>query len=179
MHRRPALRALALLIGALCAGAAWAQALPRDALPLVPQAREAGQGRLTWFGLHVYDARLFVSGPGLRLGEPFALTLRYARDFDGARIAESSVDEIRRLGFGSPADHLRWREAMAALLPDVKKGDELTGVSVPERGALFFHNGRRIGEIADPAFARAFFAIWLDPRTRAAALRERLVGAAG
>jgi hypothetical protein len=179
MHRRPALRILALLIAALAAGAAAAQTLPPGAASLLPQMRESGQGRMKWFGLHVYDARLFVSGQRLSFEEPFALGLRYARDFEGARIAETSADEIRRLGFGTPADHRRWREAMAAIFPDVKKGDELTGVSVPGRGALFFHNGQRIGEIADPAFARAFFAIWLDPRTRAADLRERLVGESG
>jgi len=179
MHRRTPLRALALLILAFEAGSAAAQTLPPAAAPLLPQVREAGQGRMKWFGLHVYDARLFVSGQRLSFEEPFALGLRYARDFEGVRIAETSADEIRRLGYGTPADHRRWREAMAAIFPDVKKGDELTGVSVPGRGALFFHNGLRIGEIDDPAFARAFFAIWLDPRTRAADLRERLVGEAG
>jgi len=29
----------------------------------------------------------------------------------------------------------------------------------------------------DPAFSRAFFAIWLDSRTRVPALRSRLLGA--
>jgi hypothetical protein len=153
--------------------------LPPAAVPLVPQVREAGQGRLTWWGLHVYDARLYVSGPALRAGEPFALALRYARDFEGRRIADTSLEEMRRMGFGSQADQRRWGDAMLALFPDVKRGDELTGVSVPDRGAVFFLNGRRIGEIDDPAFSRAFFAIWLDPRTRAGELRQRLLGEAG
>lgn len=178
MHRRLSLPVLAFL-GALAAGTATAQALPPSAASLVPQAREAGQGRLKWWGLHIYDARLFVSGQGFRANEPFALALRYARDFEGPRIADTSLDEMRRLGFGNEADQRRWREAMSTLFPDVKRGDELTGVSVPGRGAVFFHNGRRIGEVDDPDFARAFFAIWLDPRTRAADLRQRLLGGEG
>jgi hypothetical protein len=36
--------------------------------------------------------------------------------------------------------------------------------------------GRLSGEVADPAFSRAFFAIWLDSRTRVPALRSRLLG---
>jgi hypothetical protein len=177
MHRRLSLPALAL-VALLAAGAARAD-LPPSAAPLLPESRQSGQGRLKWLGLHIYDARLYVSGPGFRADAPYALTLRYARDFDGARIAETSADEIRRLGMGSEADQRRWREAMRGLFPDVKRGDQLTGVSLPGRGAVFFHNGRRLGEIDDPEFARAFFAIWLDPRTRAADLRRELLGEAG
>jgi hypothetical protein len=178
MHRRLSLSLVAGL-SALLVGAAQAQQLPPSAAALLPEARPVGQGTLRWFGLHVYDARLYVSGEGLRLDAPFALALRYARDFEGTRIAESSADEMRRLGFGDEADQRRWREAMRALFPDVKRGDELTGVSLPGRGAVFFHNGRRVGTIDDAAFAAAFFAIWLDPRTRAADLRRELLGHAG
>lgn len=179
MHGRLSLPALALLSALALAPVARAQVLPPAAVPLVPQVREAGQGRLTWWGLHIYDARLYVSGATFRAGEPFALALRYARDFEGRRIADTSRDEMRRLGFGNEADHRRWHDAMLALFPDVRRGDELTGVSVPDRGAVFFHNGRRIGAVEDPAFARAFFAIWLDPRTRAGELRQHLLGEAG
>jgi hypothetical protein len=65
---------------------------------------------------------------------------------------------------------------MRALFPDVAAGDTLTGVHLPERGARFFHNGRLLGEIRDPQFSRAFFAIWLDPRTREPSLRAALLG---
>jgi hypothetical protein len=177
MHRRLSLSLVALL-SALAVGTAGAE-LPPSAATLLPGAKQAGHGRLTWLGLHVYDARLYVSGQGMRPSAPFALALRYARDFKGARIAESSADEMRRLGFGDEADLRRWRDAMSALFPDVKRGDELTGVAVPGRGAVFFHNGQRLGEIDDPAFAQAFFAIWLDPRTRAADLRRELLSGAG
>ena len=34
---------------------------------------------------------------------------------------------------------------------------------------------RFLGEIADPEFGRAFFAIWLDPRTSAPQLRANLL----
>lgn len=178
MHRRLSFPLLAFLI-ALAVAPARAQTLPSSAATLVPEARAAGQGRLRWFGLHIYDARLYVSGQGFRQTAPFALALRYARELDGTRIADTSLDEMRRLGFGDEADHRRWREAMRTLFPDIKRGDELTGVALPGRGAVFFHNGRRIGEVDDPEFAQAFFAIWLDPRTRATDLRRELLGEAG
>ena len=50
---------------------------------------------------------------------------------------------------------------------DVKPGDTLCGIYLPDRGAR---------EVDDPAFARAFFDIWLAPGTRAPALRHHLLG---
>jgi hypothetical protein len=40
----------------------------------------------------------------------------------------------------------------------------------------FFRNGTPIGDIDDREFARAFFAIWLDPRTSEPELRKQLLG---
>lgn len=140
--------------------------------------REVGAGPLHWFGLHVYDARLTVAGDRFDPAQPFALTLRYARDLSGERIATTSIDEIRRLGFGTPEDHRRWLDAMRRVFPDVRRGDELSGISLPGRGAQFALNGRPIGAVDEPEFARAFFAIWFDPRARAQDLRASLLGGA-
>jgi hypothetical protein len=47
---------------------------------------------------------------------------------------------------------------------------------LPTRGAEFYHQGKLTGRIDDVEFAGAFFAIWLDERTREPALRARLLG---
>jgi hypothetical protein len=65
---------------------------------------------------------------------------------------------------------------MAQLFPDVRRGDRLTGVSLDGGSVRFFHNGAPIGDIADPGFAHAFFAIWLDPKSTRADFREKLLG---
>jgi hypothetical protein len=174
MHRRLSLPALAAAL-ILAAGAATAN-LPAGTAAFAPELRESGRGRLTWLGFHVYDARLWLAGRTWDPAQSAALSLRYARDFSGERIAQTSIDEIRRLGFGTATERERWLAQMQKLFPDVRAGDELAGLSVPERGVVFFHNGRALGEIAEPGFARAFFAIWLDPRTRAADLRAQLLG---
>jgi hypothetical protein len=179
MHRRSSIRARAAALTAAalvaCAGLGWS---PAGLATQSAALREIGAGSLHWFGLHVYDARLAVAGERYDPAQPFALTLRYARDLAGARIAEASADEVRRLGFGTSADQLRWREEMRRVFPDVRRGDELTGTAVPGRGVEFALNGRPIGAIDDPAFARAFFAIWFDPRTRSRDLRASLLGEA-
>ena len=144
----------------------------------VDDARLAGTGRLNWYGFHVYDAALFVS-PGFDLAnastQPFVLELTYARRLDGKGIAGASRDEIARLGFGTDAQRARWHEQMLKLFPNVEKGRRLAGVNVPDIGARFYFDGQFLGSIDEPAFARAFFAIWLDERTRAPQLRENLL----
>ncbi|MCU0804599.1 MAG: chalcone isomerase family protein [Burkholderiales bacterium] len=182
MHRRLSLRTLAglALSAALAApaGTALAQALPQPVVQSHPTLglKESGAGRFRWFGLHVYDARLFTPGGRFSFSEPYALALRYAREFQGSRIADTSTEEIARLGFGTEPQRAAWDAQMRKIFPDVKAGNELIGVHLPGEGTRFFYEGKPIGEIADPDFARAFFSIWLDPRTKAADLRASLLG---
>jgi Chalcone isomerase-like len=163
--------ACALLFAAPCA---WSQALP----PSLTSAalRESGGGTFRYFGFHVYDARLWVSGERYDATTPFALGLRYARKFTGSAIAGSSIEEMRRVGITDAGDLARWDVEMKRVFPDIQPGDELVGMHHPRRGVEFFHNGQAIGVVNDAGFAAAFFAIWLDPRTRAGDLRAALLG---
>jgi hypothetical protein len=156
---------------------AGAQA-PAHVRKYVGDAPLAGSGRLTWYGFHVYDATLYTPAR-VDLADPtatsFVLELAYARKLDGKGIADASRDEIARLGFGTDAQRARWHQQMVRLFPGVDKGRRLAGVNVPGSGARFYFDGQFLGGIDDPAFARAFFAIWLDERTRAPQLRESLL----
>lgn len=154
---------------------------PPAAREVLPGARMAGQGRLTWWGLAVYDARLWVP-PGFAAADfadhPFALELRYLRELRGAAIAQRSIDEMRRAGEFSEQQGRQWREALARVLPDVRPGDRIVGINAPGQGASFVVNGNPPVTIADPVFASLFFAIWLGPATSQPGLRAALLGAA-
>ena len=155
-----------------------ATAAPDHVRRYIDDARPLGGGRLTWFGLHLYDAQLFVpsafdiSNPSL---QPFALELTYARNLDGSAIAERSRDEIARLKIGSEVQRARWLADMTGLFPDLKASQRLAGIYRPGGATRFYLDGRFLGEVADPEFGRAFFAIWLDPRTSAPQLRASLL----
>jgi len=156
--------------------------LPAHVRKYIGDAGLAGSGRLTWFGFHLYDAALYAAqgfDPAAAATQPFVLELTYARRLEGKGIAEASRDEIARLGFGTEAQRTRWHEQMVKLFPDVTKGRRLAGVNVPGAGARFYFDGQPLGSIDDPAFAGAFFAIWLDPRTRAPQLRDSLLKGGG
>jgi hypothetical protein len=172
--------AAAILVGPAAANPAATPAgqAPAHVREHVGDVAPAGSGRLTWFGLHVYDAALYAPAgfeAARPMTRPFVLELTYARRLGGKGIADASLDEIERLGFGTQAQRARWHEQMRVLFPDVDKGRRLAGVNVPGAGARFYFDGRPLGSIDDPAFAQAFFAIWLDPRTRAPQLRESLL----
>ena len=93
-------------------------------------------------------------------------------------LVKASVDEIKRLAGSSvsPAQLARWQEQMQQSFVDVQAGTRITGVYLPGQGARFFVGQQLQHEIDDPQFARAFFDIWLDPRTRSPELREQLLG---
>ena len=140
----------------------------------------AGQGTMRFFGLEVYQARLWVS-PGFtpeRYGEhPLALALTYQRNFTAQAIAKRSIEEMGRVGSFTPQQATRWQQALAAALPDVKAGDRLLGLYQPGAGAVFKMGGRVVGEVPDAEFSRLFFGIWLSPQTSEPGLRQELIAA--
>lgn len=170
---------LGLAVGSTLLGRAVAAAVPPELAGAWPQTRLVGSGEMRYFGLRIYDARLWAPAPLSAEGwtaQPFALELQYARTFDGAAIARRSLDEMRRQGPIAPAQLERWRATMQATFPGVRDGDRLTGVHIPESAARFHFNGRLVGEWADAELARQFFGIWLAPQTSEPALREALLG---
>ena len=144
-------------------------------------AKLSGQGKLTFFGIHVYDARLWVQD-GFKATDyarlPLALELEYARALNGKSIAERSLDEMKRSADINDTKAKEWLAQMKTLFTDVNKGDRITGVQVPGAATRIFINGKLRGEIRDAEFTRLFFGIWLSPRTSEPKLREALLGPA-
>lgn len=160
---------------ATTSGIVAAQSLPEAVASTYGPMRELGSGRLRYFGFHVYDARLWSQSAPFDMHAKFALGLRYARAFTGRDIAMRSAQEMRALETIGEERLAHWSRRMQSVFVDVAPGDELIGVHEPAIGARFYLNGQRLGEIAEPAFARAFFAIWLDARTSAPQLRAALL----
>jgi len=178
--------ALATVAASLIGLPGWASGLPPELRVAMPAAALSGQATLRFWGFEVYQASLWVA-PGFSASRyfdhGFALELAYLRDFSGADIARRSLAEMERQTQISAEQARRWGDQMGALFPDVKAGERLTGIHRPGAGARFLHNGRVVGEIADPEFARLFFGIWLSAHTSEPKLRlallQQLTPAAG
>lgn len=144
----------------------------------IPQAHLIGEGSFCVLGFCLYDAQLSAEHPPHAFDAPFALLLTYRRTIHADRLVDTGIGEIKRLSPGVlPVMTLdAWRNDMARAFTDVGPGDRLCGVFFPGRGVRFYANGNLTAEIDDPAFAVAFFRIWLDPDTRAPGLRKSLLG---
>ncbi|MET0185717.1 MAG: chalcone isomerase family protein [Achromobacter sp.] len=143
----------------------------------VPDARRLGQGKMTWFGMRLYDAALWTAAPAFDPKAPFALVLTYARDIERSRLVSSTVEELKRQGADQTSLE-RWTPYLERAFVDVREGDTMTGVSVPGRGVRFYANHRLTASIDDVRFAERFFAIWLARDTREPDLRRSLLGGA-
>lgn len=155
------------------------QALPAELRKELPKALLVGQGTLRFFGLLVYDARLWAPqrlDPERYAEQPFALELTYARRLEGEAIAERSIAEMRRIGPFDDAQARQWLIMMKQAFPDVSANERLLGLNDGKGGVRFFHNGRLTAQLDDERYARLFFGIWLAPQTSAPALRAALLG---
>lgn len=167
------MRAIALCLWWCVMAGAHAAAPHIDAHLTAP--RLAGAGSYKWFGLKIYDAQLWVGEHGLRADAPYVLELVYARNLDGGKIANASAEQMEKIGAGTPAQRVVWLARMKEIFPNVKDGTRISGVYLPGSGARFYLDGRALASVPDDDFARAFFAIWLDPKTTAPALRAALL----
>jgi hypothetical protein len=138
-----------------------------------------GAGVFKYFGFHIYDAYLWVGAAGFSpdhaYDQPFALDIKYARKFKGSAINQTTIDEWDRLELGTEQQRHDWYTRLAPMMPDVVPDQHLTGFFSPTDGWKLESDGTQVGVIPDVEFAKAFFAIWLDPRTKAPALRRGLL----
>lgn len=142
-----------------------------------------GNATMRYFGLRIYEARLWAQGIAVNAANwaatPLALELTYARSLDGKDIAKRSLVEMRRQVEISTANAEKWLAEMEAAFPDVKAGDRISGVVTEPGSAIqFFINGKPGRKVADAAFARHFIGIWLAPQTSEPELRKALLGSA-
>lgn len=153
---------------------------PRELTAEWPAARVQGRAQMRFLGLHVYDIRLWTVdapvGPEDWSRRVLALEIEYARELPGRRIAERSLEEMRRAGPIAVEAAERWLQAMLQFFPDVRPGDRITGLHRPDGHVRFFVNGQLRGEKRDAEFARRFFGIWLAPVTSEPRLRAALLG---
>lgn len=140
---------------------------------MMGQTQLQGLGRLNFWGFHVYDANLYRGSA--KDSEEFALDLRYQKSFSGEAIAKRTVEEMKNLGVAE-VQASAWGKELASIFPNVESGQTITAIYIPKQGTSFFYEGKKISQIQGADFAKAFFGIWLDPKTSVPKLRADLLG---
>lgn len=135
-----------------------------------------GAAQLKVMFWEIYNAKLAAPNGEWKKDAPFALSLTYLRDFDGEEIASRSVDEMRDIGYEDEVLLAKWYEQMRSVFPNVKEGENITGVMDKEQYTHFYYDGNLIGSIEDKSFGQAFFDIWLNEKTSEPKMRKQLLG---
>ncbi len=163
----------------LCARQAPGQSLPDWVGHQLPGATLVGKGRLRYFGLDIYEARLWAQAgfaPARYDAFALALQLSYHYAFTSQQIARRSVLEMQRQHALQPEQAARWQARLAQLMPDVRPGDSLGVLYRPGQGLQLWQGAQLLGTLPDAGLARLFVGIWLSPRTSEPALRQELLG---
>lgn len=138
--------------------------------------RPYGTGSLTWLFLTAYDASLWTDAPVWSMREPFALSITYKMSFSREELVERTVEEMQRVSPGLSKEALgRFVSRLSKVYPNVKSGDRITALHVPNQPVRFYHNGVMTSDVSDADFAEPFFAIWLSPQTSEPSLRAGLL----
>ena len=136
-----------------------------------------GEARMKVLLWKIYDARLYAPNGTWSKEAPYALSLTYLMDLEGERIAERSVQEMRKQGLSDEVTLARWYELLAEIIPNVREQNEIVGLANGKGATQFYLDGEEIGSIPEPAFTEAFFAIWLGEGSSEPELRDQLLGA--
>jgi hypothetical protein len=153
-------------------------AMPVFALEKPPEVAKAikaespyGQGDLTKFFIHAYDAYLWTDAKAWSYAEPFALTIIYHYDFTTKELVDKTIEEMERIH----ATGSHWRHELEMAFPDVRQGERITALYLPEHGISFYHNGKVTRKIKSIPFAQQFIDIWLSEKTSEPSLRRKLL----
>jgi len=149
---------------------------PQETLKIteVMDMQEVGKGQFKVAFWKLYDIVLFAPQGHYNASQPFALELTYSRQLKGKLIAEKSIELIKKQGVDNQEILKNWQAQLTTLIPDISKGDVLTGVKTDD-GMLLYLNNIELGKLEDHTLSICFFNIWLGEDTTAPKLREKLL----
>jgi hypothetical protein len=142
----------------------------------IQSPKMVGEARLKILFWNIYDAKLSAADGEWHKDAPIALSLTYLRDFDGEDIASRSVDEMRKIGYEDEVLLAKWYEQMRSVFPNVKKGENITGVLDKNKYTHFYYQGKLLNSIDDVSFGQSFFDIWLHEKSSEPKMRKQLLG---
>lgn len=137
---------------------------------------EVGRARLSVLFFDVYDSILKTpSGQYHGHQQPVALEIHYLRDIKASALVKQTLKEWDSLGVSSTT-YLPFVEPLKALWPDIKKGDSLIFIVLPDGSNTFYYNSEELGGLDHPQFGQYFLDIWVSPNTSRPELRAQLLG---
>jgi hypothetical protein len=162
-------RFLAPFAAAMLLAAGPAFASPAEVARAIPNAQRVGEAHYRMLAIPLFHAELFATNGAFSWERPFALSLTYQRATRASALIDRAVREMSGRGAGEVRTLGQLRAQLESCLPDLARGDRITGVSTGADSARFYHNGARRCDVRWPGFRRQFFGIWLAGRDGPAA----------
>ena len=156
-------------------GLLMASELPEPLKAVRPQLLPVGSATLRWFGIHVYDITLYAEDQNFITNGAAVLSIRYHISIKNRRLQETTLDEWKRMGQGSPEQQQLWINQLDTIWTDIKSGERLSAYRQADGATQFYFGDRLLGGVNDKAFGPAFFAIWLGDNCRYPKLRDEMV----
>ncbi len=160
-----------------CSLALNAQALESSPMINGKPWKQVGKGTYSVLLFDAYDIALYSPNGAYRATAPHALSIEYRMSFTKSEIVDRSIEEMERKRKLPESKRKYYIEQLSQIIPNVKEGDEIRAVFVPNKSTVFYKNGKRLGVIKDAAFTNEYSGIWLADDTNAPSLREDLIGA--
>jgi Chalcone isomerase-like len=156
-------------------GRLGAEELPAPLKEHKPELTLRGSTTLHWFGIHVYNVALYTEGVPYTTNSTAVLSLRYEISIKHKKLQETTLEEWKRLGKGTPEQREKWISQLDKIWPDIKSGESLSAFLKKDGPTTFYFGDRLLGEVTDVEFGPAFFAIWLDAKCRYPKVRKGLL----
>jgi hypothetical protein len=178
LRRRLALAVIVLLFTTartFASSAIVPKPLPAPVQSQAPGIRPLGSGRERVWGIHVYDATLWVVGDRFIPAEPHALEVEANRTVAANALVKASLDEMSRLKLGNASQLSAWRHELTGLMPNVSAGDQVVVFCPTDARTQMFYNGQSRGEVDDATLCPAIMNVWLHPASKSKDLRKALL----
>lgn len=130
----------------------------------------------------VYVAALYVEKPSkdaaalLASSQIKSMRLHILRSLKGSQVSEAISEGFERNSKEQMPKLKPRLDRLAAMIPDVKEGDEIALTWVPDTGTKVSVRGTDRGTIEGRDFADALFAVWLGPSPIQEELKKALLG---
>jgi hypothetical protein len=117
------------------------------------------------------DASAVVSSRGVK-----SMRLSILRNLKGTQVSDA-IDEGFQRNSKDQQEKLRARlQKLEQMIPDLKDGDDMTFVFLPEKGVQVSVRGTERGTIEGQDFADALLSVWLGPSPVQEDLKKALLG---
>lgn len=154
---------------------------PPEVINEIPKAELLGKSELrVGLLLKIYDIELWVEDRSRirnswQYDQRFCLSITYNRNISKESLVYTTIEEMKTHASLSNEETI-YRERLTNIYKDVKYGDRISAIFIPNKKLTLYLNNTILGQITNMTFAKQFLDIWLHPRAKYKIMQDSLMG---